>query len=97
MAALPARAGQPAPASRHRPWRNAQSYRVNGDAAPCQQLRVAPERSIEVAAEWRSRHAPVDGGSEMPARFSANATIVETWLDCANGRYGAIIERNTAS
>ncbi|WP_211236035.1 hypothetical protein [Leisingera aquimarina] len=37
-----------------------------------------PTGSIEVAAEWRSKLAPLDGGSEMPARFNASATMAET-------------------
>ncbi len=46
---------------------------------------VAPARSMDVAAEWRRRLAPRDGGSEMPARASASLTREEIVEEPAKG------------
>ena len=46
---------------------------------------VAPARSIDVAAEWRRRFAPRDGGSEMAARTNAHLTTVEMVEEPAKG------------
>jgi hypothetical protein len=57
---------------------------------------VAPARSIDVAAEWRSRLAPRDGGSGMPARARACLTREEIAEELMKGRYGADERKNTA-
>ncbi len=43
-----------------------------------------------VAAVWRRRLAPRDGGSSIAARFKARSTIWEIVADEENGRNGAI-------
>src|ERR1700761_3317360 len=58
---------------------------------------VAPARSMDVAAEWRSRLAPYDGGLAIPARASACLTTDEMLEETANGRYGAQDRKKTTS
>ena len=59
---------------------------------------VAPARSMDVAAEWRKRLAPYDGGLAIPARASACLTTDEMLEETANGPYGAQVsqENNVA-
>jgi hypothetical protein len=47
---------------------------------------VAPVRNMVVAAEWRRRPAPLDGGSSTPARRKARSTMYEIEEDIVNGR-----------
>ncbi len=47
--------------------------------------KVAPPRSMAVAAEWRRRLAPFEGAESMPARVKASRTMPETTLESEKG------------